>query len=290
MRGFWCPCLLRTYQGRSAKLSTLSRFGNYSSDLSHFPSTFKFLTATMAQRNDGPWDMTPVGDPSTSSTPGYTAHEAVPILPVVVHPNQVHAKSSPQSKFSNEEVDYDFDPTSQLTPPRARPTASLLFWKDEGCVAISVETRGIQVTRRDDNQMINGSKLLDVVGMNRDQKDEILKIEKMRHVVEIGPMHLKGVWITFERALEISNREKLTGLLYPLFENDLNTALPGYTRYKESLDRSLQAFQERNEQERSSTLNSNTGSEQSSASPKSQRKTKGHVASACVPCKRAHIR
>lgn len=27
-----------------------------------------------------------------------------------------------------------------------------------------------------------------------------------------------------------------------------------------------------------------------SASPKSQRKTKGHVASACVPCKRAHLR
>jgi hypothetical protein len=25
-------------------------------------------------------------------------------------------------------------------------------------------------------------------------------------------------------------------------------------------------------------------------SPKTQRKTKGHVASACVPCKRAHLR
>lgn len=29
---------------------------------------------------------------------------------------------------------------------------------------------------------------------------------------------------------------------------------------------------------------------QSMSSPKSQRKTKGHVASACVPCKRAHLR
>jgi hypothetical protein len=26
------------------------------------------------------------------------------------------------------------------------------------------------------------------------------------------------------------------------------------------------------------------------SSPKQQRKTKGHVASACVPCKRAHLR
>lgn len=29
---------------------------------------------------------------------------------------------------------------------------------------------------------------------------------------------------------------------------------------------------------------------QQMTSPKSQRKTKGHVASACVPCKRAHLR
>ncbi|KAJ4389675.1 hypothetical protein N0V93_007147 [Gnomoniopsis smithogilvyi] len=31
-------------------------------------------------------------------------------------------------------------------------------------------------------------------------------------------------------------------------------------------------------------------SQQSFASPKSQRKTKGHVAAACVPCKKAHLR
>lgn len=31
-------------------------------------------------------------------------------------------------------------------------------------------------------------------------------------------------------------------------------------------------------------------SQQSFTSPKSQRKTKGHVASACVPCKKAHLR
>ena len=32
------------------------------------------------------------------------------------------------------------------------------------------------------------------------------------------------------------------------------------------------------------------GSSQQQTSPKTQRKTKGHVASACVPCKRAHLR
>ncbi len=45
-----------------------------------------------------------------------------------------------------------------------------------------------------DNHMINGTKLLNVAGMTRGRRDGILKSEKMRHVVKIGPMHLKGVW------------------------------------------------------------------------------------------------
>lgn len=42
--------------------------------------------------------------------------------------------------------------------------------------------------------MINGTKLLNVAGMTRGRRDGILKSEKVRHVVKIGPMHLKGVW------------------------------------------------------------------------------------------------
>ncbi len=45
-----------------------------------------------------------------------------------------------------------------------------------------------------DNHMINGTKLLNVAGMTRGRRDGILKSEKIRHVVKIGPMHLKGVW------------------------------------------------------------------------------------------------
>lgn len=46
--------------------------------------------------------------------------------------------------------------------------------------------------------MINGTKLLNVAGMTRGRRDGILKSEKLRHVVKIGPMHLKGVWYVFE--------------------------------------------------------------------------------------------
>lgn len=45
--------------------------------------------------------------------------------------------------------------------------------------------------------MINGTKLLNVAGMTRGRRDGILKSEKIRHVVKIGPMHLKGVWYVF---------------------------------------------------------------------------------------------
>jgi hypothetical protein len=50
------------------------------------------------------------------------------------------------------------------------------------------------LTELADNHMINGTKLLNVAGMTRGRRDGILKSEKMRHVVKIGPMHLKGVW------------------------------------------------------------------------------------------------
>ncbi len=38
--------------------------------------------------------------------------------------------------------------------------------------------------------MINGTKLLNVAGMTRGRRDGILKSEKLKHVVKIGPMQL----------------------------------------------------------------------------------------------------
>ena len=45
-----------------------------------------------------------------------------------------------------------------------------------------------------DNEMVNGTKLLNVVGMSRGKRDGILKNEKDRVVIKVGAMHLKGVW------------------------------------------------------------------------------------------------
>jgi protein SOK2 len=102
-------------------------------------------------------------------------------------------------------------------------TATL--WEDEGSLCYQVEAKGVCVARREDNHMINGTKLLNVAGMTRGRRDGILKSEKVRHVVKIGPMHLKGVWIPYDRALDFANKEKITDLLYPLFVHNIGGLL-----------------------------------------------------------------
>jgi protein SOK2 len=118
-----------------------------------------------------------------------------------------------------------FDTTGQIQPPGMKPRVTATLWEDEGSLCFQVEARGICVARREDNAMINGTKLLNVAGMTRGRRDGILKSEKVRHVVKIGPMHLKGVWIPYDRALDFANKEKITELLYPLFVHNIGSLL-----------------------------------------------------------------
>lgn len=113
----------------------------------------------------------------------------------------------------------------QTPPPGIKPRVTTTLWEDEGTLCFQVEARGICVARREDNNMINGTKLLNVAGMTRGRRDGILKSEKVRHVVKIGTMYLKGVWIPYERALEFSARERIVDLLYPLFVADIKSFL-----------------------------------------------------------------
>ncbi|KAG2171531.1 hypothetical protein INT43_008257 [Umbelopsis isabellina] len=102
-----------------------------------------------------------------------------------------------------------------IIPPR--PKLSTHLWEDEGTICYQVDARSICVARRQDNDMINGTKLLNVVGMSRGKRDGILKNEKGRVVVKVGSMHLKGVWITFARAKALAGQYKIIDMLYPLF-------------------------------------------------------------------------
>jgi len=138
---------------------------------------------------------------------------------------------------------HTFDNTGQVAPPGMKPRVTATLWEDEGSLCFQVEAKGVCVARREgskletfdpihqvltscsDNHMINGTKLLNVAGMTRGRRDGILKSEKTRHVVKIGPMHLKGVWIPFDRALDFANKEKITESLYPLFVHDIGGLL-----------------------------------------------------------------
>ncbi|KAI8884796.1 DNA-binding domain of Mlu1-box binding protein MBP1 [Backusella circina FSU 941] len=75
-----------------------------------------------------------------------------------------------------------------------RPRLNTILWEDENTMCYQLECRGICVSRRQDNNMINGTKLLNAAGMSRGKRDGILKNERGRTVVKIGAMHLKGVW------------------------------------------------------------------------------------------------
>jgi len=147
-----------------------------------------------------------------------------------------------------------FDTTGQIAPPGMKPRVTATLWEDEGSLCFQVEAKGVCVARREDNHMINGTKLLNVAGMTRGRRDGILKSEKMRHVVKIGPMHLKGVWIPFERALDFANKEKITELLYPLFVHNIGALL--YHPTNQNRTNVVMAAAERRKQEQNQLRNS----------------------------------
>lgn len=114
---------------------------------------------------------------------------------------------------------------STQLPLAGRHRVTTTLWEDEGTLCFQVDARGVCVARRHDNNMINGTKLLNVCGMSRGKRDGILKNEKERIVVKVGAMHLKGVWITFQRGKQLAEQNGILDVLYPLFETNIQSFL-----------------------------------------------------------------
>ncbi|EPB89936.1 hypothetical protein HMPREF1544_03184 [Mucor circinelloides 1006PhL] len=164
---------------------------------------------------DRPFNVMPpmVDDHHSDSTFDYYHH---PHHPHHHHPHPSAAShsfqsSSPYGSYGN---------NSNVVIPSPRPKITTNVWEDEGTNCFQVDAKGICVARRQDNDMINGTKLLNVVGMSRGKRDGILKNEKGRVVVKVGAMHLKGVWIPFERARELAAKFKILDVLFPLFADE----------------------------------------------------------------------
>lgn len=154
----------------------------------------------------------------------------------------------------------------QFQPPGSRPKITTTMWEDEKTLCYQVEANGISVVRRADNNMINGTKLLNVAKMTRGRRDGILKAEKTRHVVKIGSMHLKGVWIPFDRALIMAEREKIVDILYLLFVKDIHSIIQQGTPTSKvgqyivnKLDKTNELIQDLSLEDRKSYNDSTTG-------------------------------
>ncbi|KAI8389254.1 hypothetical protein BD560DRAFT_381035 [Blakeslea trispora] len=170
--------------------------------------------------------------PSSSSPPLSVPASGSP-LSVPINTNSVTAgfTNYPSTGSSN----YLYNLNSSIPQARhnltARPKLTTTLWEDEATICYQVDANGICVARRRDNDMINGTKLLNVAGMSRGKRDGILKNEKGRVVVKVGAMHLKGVWITFTRAKLLAAQYKIQDILYPLFVDNPNIFLPTTALY-----------------------------------------------------------
>lgn len=114
---------------------------------------------------------------------------------------------------------------STQLPLSGRHRVTTTLWEDEGTLCFQVDVKGVCVARRHDNNMVNGTKLLNVCGMSRGKRDGILKNEKERIVVKVGAMHLKGVWIAFNRGKQLAEQHGIADALYPLFEPNIQSFL-----------------------------------------------------------------
>ncbi|CAK9438308.1 uncharacterized protein LODBEIA_P25320 [Lodderomyces beijingensis] len=136
-------------------------------------------------------------------------------------------KSRTSSTFSNKDRQSRATSISSSIPRAeypemvVRPKVATTRWDDENTNCYQVRAKNILVSRREDNNYINCTKLLNVVGMTRGKRDGILKTEKVKNVVKVGSMNLKGVWIPFDRAYEIARNEGVDGILYPLFVKNI---------------------------------------------------------------------
>jgi hypothetical protein len=122
-------------------------------------------------------------------------------------PHQIDSPSTPSPRLLR-------PPSQQLIRWAQRPKFATSYWEEENTLCYQVDANGICVARRKgkknltflslrswltffpslDNDMINGTKLLNVTGISRGKRDGILKNEKARVVVKVGSMHFKGVW------------------------------------------------------------------------------------------------
>lgn len=179
----------QSHQQPSGPASSIGHYTNYGQPQALQPATHGYAPTTYSQPYNG-YSMAPMtqGHPVTSSMGSQMVQQSLPL------PTMPPSQPPPGSAGGQQQFSQSYDTTGQIAPQGMKPRVTATLWEDEGSLCFQVEANGVCVARREDNHFINGTKLLNVAGMTRGRRDGILKSEKTRHVVKIGPMHLKGVW------------------------------------------------------------------------------------------------
>ncbi|KAA1114526.1 hypothetical protein PGT21_012591 [Puccinia graminis f. sp. tritici] len=99
-------------------------------------------------------------------------------------------------------------------------------WDEENTYYYQVAHKGVTVGRLKGSGLVNGTKLLNLAGISRGKRDGILKNEKIRKVVKHGTMHLKGVWIAFDRAVFLAEQHSIADKIFPLLVVNLEHYVP----------------------------------------------------------------
>ncbi|OAV96596.1 hypothetical protein PTTG_02788 [Puccinia triticina 1-1 BBBD Race 1] len=158
-----------------------------------------------------------------------------PLLPV--HPHQHHFDQRPHSSYLAPHQHYHPRPqsaphsTSQFSlDPQVLAAAAanveVKKWDEENTYYYQVAHKGVTVGRLKGSGLVNGTKLLNLAGISRGKRDGILKNEKMRKVVKHGTMHLKGVWIAFDRAVFLAEQHHIADKIFPLLVVNLEHYVP----------------------------------------------------------------
>ncbi|KAK4574225.1 hypothetical protein LTR86_001986 [Recurvomyces mirabilis] len=208
----------QSHQPPAGQAPSIGQYSGYGQPQALQPASHGYAPQTYGYSYSNTMAPMTAGHPVTSSMGGQMVQQPLPLPNMAT--NGPPGPGAPQQNFER-----SYDTTGQVAPPGMKPRVTATLWEDEGSLCFQVEANGVCVARREDNHMINGTKLLNVAGMTRGRRDGILKSEKTRHVVKIGPMHLKGVWIPFDRALDFANKEKITESLYPLFVHNIGALL-----------------------------------------------------------------
>lgn len=93
----------------------------------------------------------------------------------------------------------------------------LLTWEEEKTICYQIYVNGIYITRRQDNDMINVTKLLNLINISKGKKNVILKNIKEKAIIKRGINSLKGIWISFYDAKLLVMKYNIENLTYPLF-------------------------------------------------------------------------